>query len=847
MSTNFYTSAHVQSGKILFRGVIDGKRVARRLDYRPSLFVSSPEGEFESIKGQKFGKVDFSTISEAKKFISDYSSTSNFPVHGMRRFEYPFIDSYFPGEINYDITKILIGRIDIEVMSDNGFPEPERASDEVTAITLKLNDEIHVFALKEFDNSKANVIYHQCVNEADLLRSFLSLWTKDYPDIVTGWNIQRFDIPYLVNRILKVLGEDFRKKMSPWGTIRETTSNFRGFTNKAYELVGIAILDSMELYQKYSPKGMSQDSYALDNIGEVELKEKKLDYSAYGDLNGLYRQNFQLYIEYNIQDVLLDEKIANKYDVIRLALAVAYMNKVNYEDIFKQVRMWAAIVDRVLLSRKIVINHGFEPNKIAYSGGFVKEPNPGRFDWIVNFDLNSLYPHLIMQYNISPETLVEPYEYTDGMNQLLAQSISVEALLNKQVDTSLCKTENVTLTPNRQLFRRDKRGFLPEIMEKMYNDRVKYKKMQIQKSKEAEKATNEKDKLALKDESAKYKSLQEALKVCLNSAYGAFGSEYFVLNDVRQAEAITTGGQLAIQWVGNDANLYLQGVTKTKDDFVLAQDTDSMYLVLDQLVKKVFADKLPDTNKVIDFLDKVCNDALQPMIDKSFGELKEYTNSFEQKMVMKRENLANMGVWTGKKRYFLSVYDSEGVRYKKPEIKVTGLESVRSSVPLSARKAMKKCYKFIADNDQKKLHKFVARIKRAWRKADLKKIAFPSGVNGLDKYADSNAIWSKGTPEHVRASLIYNHHIRSRDLENKYQLIRNGNKIRYVYLQEPNPLGTDVIAWDAAASLPTEFDIHGFIDHDACFEKAFGKPMSALLGTFGWETKKTQSLADFFV
>jgi len=842
---NFYTNVQTHFGKILFRGVMNGNRVSKRFDYRPCLFVPDEAGEYQTIKGKFCAKREFSRISEARKFIREMGEIPNFPVYGMRRFEYPFINEHFSEDINFDINKILVARIDIEVMSDNGFPEPERADDEITAITIKLNNHIHVFGIKPFIHERKDLTYYRCADEIELIEKFMSLWTSDHPDIVTGWFIEGFDIPYLINRIGKVMGEDVMKKLSPWGEISEKTNFFKGREQKTYNILGVAILDSIELYKRYSPKGMSQDSYALDNIGLVELKERKTDYSAYGNLNDLYKKNPQLYYEYNIQDVELDEKIAKKYDVIRLALTIAYMNKVNYEDIFKQVRMWAAIVDRTLLEKKIVLDHNLDTSRGQYSGGFVKEPVPGMYDWIVSFDLNSLYPHLIMQYNISPETLVEPSEYTPGMRSILNQSISVERLLEKGVDTSKLKDEGVTLTPNKQLFRTDKRGFLPEIMQKMYDDRKKYKKMQIEFSKQAQVAKTETEKERLKDESAKYKSIQEALKVCLNSAYGALGSEYFVIYDTRMAEAITSGGRLSIQWVGNDINQNLQKLTKTTDDFVLAQDTDSMYLVLEKIVNVAFEGKNPSKEKVVDFLDKICEDTIQKMIDKSFIELKDYLNAYEQKMFMKRENIASMGVWTGKKRYFLNVYDSEGVRYKKPEIKITGLEPVRSSVPITARNAMKKCYKIIAEKNQIKLHKFIARIKRNWHKADLNRISFPVGVNGLDKYSDHKTIWSKGTPEHVRACLIYNHLIKENGLDKKYETIKNGNKIRYVYMKEPNPLRTDVIAYEK--TLPTELEIRQHIDYRACYEKAFGKPMDDLLSKFGWTSKKTNSLDKFFM
>lgn len=406
---NFYTNVSVHSGKILFRGVMDGKKVMRRLDYKPALFVPSINGEYKTIKGQVCQKLEMESIPAARKFVSDYGTT----VYGMRRYEYSFINQHFPEEIQPEYKDILVARIDIEVSSRFGFPETDKADEEVTLISGKFNDEIHSWGCKPLDRDKVGPIackyhYHQCSSEADLLKRFLDYWSSDYPDIVTGWYIAGFDIPYLINRIAKVLGEDAAKKLSPWGVLKKSSSYQNGKVVEANEILGIAILDSIELYRRYCPNGQKQESYKLDYIGSVEVNEKKLDYSEYGDLNDLYDQDFDTYAAYNFQDILLDEKIANKYNMIRLALTIAYMNKVNYEDVFKQVRMWAAIVDRVLLNeKKIVLDHNISPVKQPYAGAFVLEPKPGKYNWVVSFDLNSLYPMTISQYNISVDSMVK--------------------------------------------------------------------------------------------------------------------------------------------------------------------------------------------------------------------------------------------------------------------------------------------------------------------------------------------------------------------------------------------------------------------------------------------------------
>ena len=646
----------------------------------------------------------------------------------------------------------------------------------------------------------------------------------------------------MVNRFTKLFGEDETRKLSPWGLInsRKAVVNNRELT--AYEFVGISTLDYIELYRWYAPGGKSQESYRLDNIAQVELGEGKISYDEFENLHQLYRLNYQKFIEYNIKDVDLILKLENKLKLIELGLTLAYDTKTNYEDIFAQTRMWDALIYNYLLDKNIVVPPKVVKNKSeAFEGAYVKDPQTGMHPWVASFDLNSLYPHLMMQYNISPETLVQPTDYTDEMRNIIMNTVSVDKLLTKEVN--LDKLKGATITPNGQFFRTDKQGFLPKMLEEMYVDRSKFKKMMIQAKKDYEVATDPKKKYELKNKIARYDNLQLAKKVSLNSAYGALGSQYFRFYDLRMALGVTTAGQLSIRWIEHKINQYMNGLLKTNDDYVIASDTDSIYLKLGPLVDKMYQDKT-DISKVIAFMDKVCEDKIQPFIDKSYQELATYVHAYDQKMQMKREGLSNKGIWTAKKRYILNVYNNEGVQYKEPQMKVMGLEMVKSSTPSAIREKMKQSIKLMINGTEDDIHTFIDEFRKAFKAMPPEEVSFPRGMNGLKEYSDAATLYKKGTPIHVKGAILYNAKLKQLKLDKKYPLIQEGEKIKFSYLKQPNPMKDMVISYPNR--LPPEFGLQEYIDYDLQFEKAFLEPIKVILDQIGWSTEKRNSLESFF-
>ena len=847
---SFYTNVQVYGSRILYRGVQNGKRFRQKIDYNPTLFVASQKPtKFRTVRGEYVSDISPGNIRDCRNFVEQYKDIDNFKIYGMQKYEYAYISEQHPDDVDWDREHITICNIDIEVGSENGFPEPSTAFEPITAITMKTQDKFVVFGCGEFNNSRDDVRYVRCFDEIDLIKRFIDEWTGDYPDIITGWNVKFFDIPYLVNRITKLLGEEFAKRLSPWNTLNERIVNIMGREQKTYVPLGIAVLDYIEMYKKFAPGGASQESYKLDAICHVELNERKMSYEEYGSLHTLYRDNYQKFIEYNIRDVELVEKLDDKLKLIDLALTLAYDSKTNYEDVFQQTRMWDALIYNHLKKMGIVIPPLERHSKdSAYIGAYVKDPQVGRHNWVASFDLNSLYPHLIMQFNISPEMLIEPEEYTQTMRALISSEIGVDDLLTGRIDTSRLINESCTLTPNGQFFRTKEQGFLAKMMEDMYNDRSVYKKKAIQAKKDLEKETDQLKRIEIEKLIARYNNLQLAKKVCLNSAYGALGNQFFRFFDIRQASAITTSGQLAIRWIEKKLNEYLNKLLGNTDkDYVIASDTDSIYLSLDELVGRTIIEKDPNTGtrEIIQFLDKVCETKIQPFIDKSYSELAKYTNAYRQKMMMKREALADTGIWTAKKRYILNVYNNEGVEYAKPKVKVMGLEMIKSSTPTACREKLSESIDVILNGTEDDMINFIEKFRKEFESLDPADIAFPRGVNGIEQYTDKKSgMFAKGTPIHVRGSILYNFHLEKKKLTKKYTKINEGEKIKFIYLKEPNSIQSNVISFQQV--IPQEFGLMEYIDYQTQFEKSFLDPLKIILDCIGWKTEKVDSLESFF-
>jgi DNA polymerase elongation subunit (family B) len=830
MSKTFYTNVIQWGNNLLVRSIRDGLQQKQKIDFYPTLYttnsktVSTPT-EWSTLHGSPAYEIKPGNINDCKEFIKTYDGVESFNIFGQTNYALQYISDNYSDDIIFDSEFLKIVSIDIETATEaDAFPEPKYAAEEILLITIQDNKtkEYKTFGSRPYTGENANN-YVLCKNEQDLLRKFITHWQCAVPDIITGWNTDYFDIPYLVNRIQKVLGDDY-KKLSPWNIVNEKKTNTRGTEEIVFDIVGISSLDYLVLYKKYVHQTV--ESFKLDHIAFLELGEKKLEHSQWNSFKEFYQKDWQLFVDYNIKDVDLVDRLEDKLRLIELHLTMAYTAKINYNDAFSPVKLWDAIIYNDLLNKKIVIPDNERHSKgEQFEGAYVKDPLTGMHKWVTSFDLASLYPHLIMQYNISPETITDT-----------RLNLSIDGLLRKE---SIPET-SLSVSANGWCYSKDKQGFLPSLMETMYNNRTVYKKQMLKVEQEYE---QNKSKKHLLKEISRLSNLQMALKIALNSAYGALGNAYFRYYDLRMAESITLSGQLSIKWIANTLNQYMNTAMKTVDkDYVIAIDTDSVYLTLENLVEQHQPNKTIEER--IKFMDKICGQVITPIIEKSYSELAVYMNAFQNKMQMKREVLADKGVWCKKKKYILRVHNSEGVQYEQPKLKIMGLELIKSSTPSAIRDKLKSTIDIILDGTNSDLVRFIESARKDFMNIPVEDIAFPRGVNGVKEYSSNVSIYSKGCPIHVRGALLYNHLIKEMNLTHKYQPIKTGDKIKFIYLKKPNTIKENVIAFPS--ELPVEFGLHKYVDYEFQFEKVFLDALDNIIEPMGWHIVEKATLDDFF-
>lgn len=820
-----YTYVQIWGNTVLHRGRDEnGVRFEEKdVTFKPTLYAGFQKKDttYHTVAGEPVEVLNPGNIQDCRQFIKQYKDVSGFQLYGNEKFLYQYISEKYPEVIPLQEKLLSVVTIDIECATgSSGFPNSSDAQYEILLISMRCGDTYHTFGTGIFFTDNKNILYTECISEKDLLEKFMQCWADLDPDIITGWNIKLFDIPYLISRIEKVLGDKKSRGLSPWNIIMENEEVINGRLHKTFNISGISILDYLELYKKFTYS--NQESYKLNNIAFVELGEKKLDIEEYGSLANLYQQNWQKFVHYNIVDVDLIFKLNVKLNLISLAIELAYLSKINFEDVYSPIRIWDSIIHDRLKKQNVVVpltTKGEKDHEIM--GAFVKEPVPGLFKWVISYDEASLYPNIISSLNLSPDTVVE--------GEFVATT--VDDLLQKKTDLSKWKEKNFVVAANGYCYRRDVRGIIPSLMDEFYTKRSACKKEMIQKQKDFEKTKDGQTKI----EASVLDVRQQAYKIASNSCYGILTNPYFRFYDNRIAEAVTTTGQLIIRKMGDAFNLYLNQILSTKNKvYCIYTDTDSVYLCLNNLVEKVFAGKTPTNEEIRSFIDRACKEKLNEFIKQQHEEVCSYLNVYQNNLSMKREVIANKVIFLAKKKYIVNMLDKEGVIYEKPKAKILGIEVVRSSTPEIVRKNLKTAIDIILNREQPELHKFIQTFRQEFFQKGPEAVASPRSCNGLTKYeGEAESLYAKGTPIQVRGSLVYNNFIKKNKLTNKYQLINEGDKIKFVYLKTPNILRENIVAFPDE-QLPKEMNLHNKIDYETQFNKTFEEPLKAILATIGW-------------
>lgn len=843
-----YIHVYKHGNSIQHTYIEDGQRKFESIKYQPLLaYQSNERTEWKDVHGNYLKPRLFESMSEAHEWKE--ANKKMFDVYGDIKPEVAFIAENYVGDLIPQKQLMNIYALDIECFGSNGFPKSENPDDVITVVTFlnMVTKHYYVFGLADFEHKRKDVSYYRCNNEKHLLLSIIDFFNRQDIDIITGWYSTAFDIPYIVERIELVIGQDESKKLSPTRKLRKGHKIVNKREVTVYDIQGIISLDYLDLYQKFTFE--MKESYQLDFIAKAEGVGQKLEFKEeYSDLNTLWLENPQRYVEYNIMDVELIDNLDKKLKFIDLAISYAYMMKCDISNIFGTVGPWDALLYSELRNKGVLVPP-LKVNKLQeYPGGFVAEPIKGRVRWTSVFDIVSSYPNTICSYNISPDTIVDRRDVPYELQALIDDMENIEDyydVLHPRLEeiTNLLKKYNLCLCANGTVYTTERMGFLTDIVGRIFNDRKKVKN-QIKELKkrgpiDGDVAQYEIDLGVLENRS-------QVLKIAVNSVYGALANIHFRFFDIRLASAITSSAQVSNRGVTR----YI--TTKIPDISLVYGDTDSNFLSFEKLVAKRFPDGEPDPETVTKFILKFQDKILEPVIGEFFEVMGDTYNMYQRTIQMEAECIADTSIFLEKKKYAMHQLWKEGDWYiSKPKLKIKGIEVVRSSTPAVVRAKLKEALGLIFESDNDTLIEFVENFKKDFYLMSFDSVAFPRGVNFYkdafvngEEVKEEYTLQSKSLPIAVRASLIFNRALEEHDLTDKYLPITSGSKIKFCYIKLPNKFRSDVLGM--LTKMPDEFKPLYQIDYDTQWEKAFAAPLSKITDTIGWHIEQVATLEDFF-
>lgn len=835
MTKSYYTNVETVGSYVMLKEIDEtGTKKKHKFQWQPTVFLRDNNGadsEYKSLYGDNVKSVKPGTIRETRDFIKQYDGVSGFEIFGQLNYGLQFMNDHYPWDIQYDMRMLSIWSIDIETkIPASGFPSPKTVDGEIVLITLQNVNTGRCFTFGTgADYTRDDTTYQKSLDEFKMLKNFLNFWEQIDIDIITGWNIEGFDIPYIINRIKRICGEDAAKKLSPWGMVDAEVHTYKGKEELSVDIKGIAIIDYLALYKKFTYT--KRESYSLKFIAQEELGHTKVDLPGI-DFNDNIENHWDEFVHYNVVDTVLVTELDNKLKLLELVVTMAYQAKINFTDVFSPVKMWDALIHNALLKDRIVVPQRAHVGNRVIEGAYVKEPKTGFFKWIVSLDATSLYPSIMQSLNISPETFLGRID-----------SITMQGLLDGVIEAHDYEivAQNIAVSPIGAQFNREFRGIMPRLISDMMAARKKAKNEMLSLENEYEQT---KDK-TLQPRISALNAKQMAAKIALNSLYGATANEGFRFFNPDVAESITITGQFILKHIEMRLDDALNKRFKTTNHkYLVYVDTDSVYVDMNPVVEQ-FMGTLSES-AIVKGLEKVAVDILQLEINKICKNIAGQLNFFENKIHFKLEAVGDKAIWCAKKKYIVRVHSSEGVTYAKPKMKVMGLEMVRSSTPAFIRGKLRESLSAIFDGTEEKVQEFIANAREEFSKLSIEQIAFPRTANSLSDYSDPDTIYIKATPIQVRGCLLYNHYLKKNGLVSKYPLIQEGDKIKFFYLKLPNTFKENIIAIPADGKLPEEFDLAKFVDVDMQFEKSFLNAMEIIIKPIGWNVEPVSSLDAFF-
>ena len=829
--TGFWTSVTSRSNRIYLTGY-DGRgtRVRRSVRHCPTSYVPDPAGDHIGLNGTRLRRYRHESLYEASRWRKERSEVTNAETWGDVDPIHEFLADEYPGPVGWDPSLVGIVALDIEVSSEHGFPDPQVASAPIHLITVRdLRREDYItWGTVDFDPDRCEerVEYRRFDRERDMLSDFLDWWVRNRPDVVTGWYCDVFDIPYLVNRTTFLIGAGRERAFSPFEVVEPRV--FRGRGGREYHTVdalGLTILDGLQLFRKFGDaKFGQQESYKLNTVAQSLLGRGKLDFGEHGSLRELAEEDPQKYVEYNVRDVGLVVDIERKTNHLTIAYELCFRAKCAPSEALGTVGIWEALLYNYLRERDVVVPPRLVRYKSGVVGGYVKDPKPGMYGWVVSFDFASLYPNLIRAMNVSPETITDDVRDRLPLEKFIAE-----------LDEGVKARDHECVSVRGNVFQVDREGFIPAVIRGLFEERA------ILKTELAEAKTRlESGDDDVQETVTELDVRQHVIKIFMNSLYGAMLNDYFRYSDVRMGESITLTGQYAIQWAECVVNRYLSRVVGP-GDYVIAMDTDSLYIDMQPLVDRFMSDA--DPGQVMTGIDRVCREKFEPMFESVMRTFCDRLGAREYTLDLTQERLCDRALWSIKKRYALRVVEEDRVRLAKPKIVAKGLESARSSTPAVLRTAFLEAIEIGFSEDAAALRRFVS-DRRLWFSGLYPEdIASPSGVTDVDKYVRPEWTYASGTPIHVRAAILHNRLVEQMGLTDQVEFIRSGDKMKYVYLRLPNPIMENVIGF--VDVLPAEFGLHEHVDYDTQFEKKLLTPLETLYRSCGWNVRDDATLEDF--